>query len=112
MGGRSIYVLKAFNLLLNEAEMAAAGVATSLLRFNIGRHDEVPDVIASHPQVQVHCGTDAQLSDVIAAPTGSTVDMAPRADLEAARAEAADLRAQVDDLTMSNFSPITAWSTS
>lgn len=98
MAGSSIYVLKAFSLLLNEAEMAAAGVAQNIVRFGMGRHDDVPGVIADHPQVKAHCGSDEQLAGVMAAPTGPTVPMVPLADLEAAQGEAANLREQVDDL--------------
>ena len=40
----------------------------NLLKFGIGRHDNVPAVVADHPQVKMHCGTDEQLSGVVAAP--------------------------------------------
>lgn len=98
MAGRSIFVLKAFSLLLNEAEMAAAGVSQNILRFAMGRHDDVPDVIANHPQVKTHTGSDADLAGAMTAPAASTVPTVPLADLEAAQGEVANLRAQVDEL--------------
>lgn len=98
MAGRSIYVLKAFNLLLNEVEMAAAEATSNLLHFGIGRHDNIPDVIANHPQVKANTGDDSQLASVLTAPTPPTGDMVPLADLTAAQAEAADLREQVANL--------------
>jgi hypothetical protein len=98
MAGRSIYVLKAFNLLLNEVEMAEAEATSNLIHFGIGRHDNVPDVIAKHPQVKANTGDDSQLASVMTAPTPPTGDMVPLADLTAAQAEAADLREQVANL--------------
>ena len=98
MAGRSIFVINAFNLLLNEVEMAAAGVASNMVRLGVGRHDNVPDVIANHPQTRLNSGDDAQLAAVMAAPTAPAADMVPLADLVAARGEAESLRQQVADL--------------
>lgn len=84
----TLHVVKPFNLLLNSEEQKAIGAAGPMVRFGVGRHDDVHDLIAAHPYAQLHLG-DENAAATSATPVSGN-PLAVELDAAVRRAEAAE----------------------
>ncbi|WP_449411082.1 hypothetical protein [Methylobacterium komagatae] len=90
----TLHVVRPFNLILNEEERKAANASSTMLRYEAGRHDDVPSVIADHPYVRMHLGDESAAAAASKPVSGNALAV----DLDAAvrRAEAAEKALQAE----------------
>lgn len=84
----TLHVVKPFNLLLNPEEQKAIGAAGPMVRFGVGHHDDVHDLIAEHPYAQLHLG-DENAAATSATPVSGN-PLAVELDAAVRRAEGAE----------------------
>jgi len=84
----TMHVVKPFNLLLNEEEQKAAGASSAMVRYGVGRHDDVPTVIADHPYALLHLGDESAAAAASGPVTGNS--LAVDLDNAVRRAETAE----------------------
>ena len=89
---RTIFVLRAFNLLLNDSERERSGAESNMVSFKPGRYD-VHEIIAEHSGAKPFLGDEDRYTQSVSALPGAAPvgDVVPRAELQAAETRITDL---------------------